>query len=256
MPVIIDGTTGITTPGETNTGNLSVAGTTTLTTVLGAASGGTGAATLTANNVLLGNGTSAVQFVAPGNSGNVLTSNGTTWTSAVGAAPTYTQLATGSIANGTTNVDIETGFTNTAYTDIVIAFSNCKATGGSGYFTSQFKIGGSYNTTSNYAISKFASGEADSNLTAQSQMLMGFQGVRNDGLGADAVFIVKNRFQRQAGSGVITCLMPRTDNSNQVGMWWGYLSVAGDIQGVRFFITSSTVNFASGTYTIYGANYA
>jgi hypothetical protein len=46
------------------------------------ANGGTGATTLTANNVLLGNGTSAVQFVAPGTSGNVLTSNGTTWTSA------------------------------------------------------------------------------------------------------------------------------------------------------------------------------
>ena len=46
------------------------------------ASGGTGAATLTANNVLLGNGTSALQAVAPSTSGNVLTSNGTTWTSA------------------------------------------------------------------------------------------------------------------------------------------------------------------------------
>lgn len=46
------------------------------------ANGGTGATTLTANNVLLGNGTSAVQFVAPGSSGNVLTSNGTTWASA------------------------------------------------------------------------------------------------------------------------------------------------------------------------------
>jgi hypothetical protein len=49
-------------------------------------SGGTGAYTLTANNVILGNGTSAVQFVAPGTNGNLLTSNGTTWTSA--AAPT------------------------------------------------------------------------------------------------------------------------------------------------------------------------
>jgi hypothetical protein len=48
--------------------------------------GGTGATSLTANNVLLGNGTSAVQTVAPGTNGNVLTSNGTTWTSA--AAPT------------------------------------------------------------------------------------------------------------------------------------------------------------------------
>ena len=44
--------------------------------------GGTGAATLTANNVLLGNGTSAPTFVAPSTTGNVLTSNGTTWTSA------------------------------------------------------------------------------------------------------------------------------------------------------------------------------
>lgn len=47
--------------------------------------GGTGASSLTANNVILGNGTSAVQFVAPGTSGNVLTSNGTTWTSSVPA---------------------------------------------------------------------------------------------------------------------------------------------------------------------------
>jgi hypothetical protein len=43
------------------------------------ANGGTGAATLTLNNVLLGNGTSALQAVAPGASGNVLTSDGTTW---------------------------------------------------------------------------------------------------------------------------------------------------------------------------------
>jgi len=46
------------------------------------AQGGTGVATLTANNVILGNGTSSPLFVAPGTSGNVLTSNGTTWTSA------------------------------------------------------------------------------------------------------------------------------------------------------------------------------
>lgn len=50
------------------------------------AQGGTGATTLTANNVLLGNGTSALQVVAPGASGNVLTSDGTTWTSSTPAA--------------------------------------------------------------------------------------------------------------------------------------------------------------------------
>jgi hypothetical protein len=52
-----------------------------LTTPLSAVNGGTGLATLTANNVVLGNGVAAVQFVAPGTSGNVLASNGTTWAS-------------------------------------------------------------------------------------------------------------------------------------------------------------------------------
>jgi hypothetical protein len=45
------------------------------------AQGGTGLSTLTANNVILGNGTSAPLFVAPGALGNVLTSTGSTWTS-------------------------------------------------------------------------------------------------------------------------------------------------------------------------------
>ena len=55
--------------------------TTDVSGILPVANGGTGASSLTANNVLLGNGTSAVQVVAPGTSGNVLTSNGTTWQS-------------------------------------------------------------------------------------------------------------------------------------------------------------------------------
>ena len=53
----------------------------TLGAALPVASGGTGLTTVTANNVLLGNGTSAFQEVAPGTSGNVLASNGTTWAS-------------------------------------------------------------------------------------------------------------------------------------------------------------------------------
>ena len=77
----------------TSTGNLTLGGTlsgvsltSAVSGTLPVANGGTGATTFTANNVLLGNGTSAVQTVAPGTSGNVLTSNGTTWTSAAPAA--------------------------------------------------------------------------------------------------------------------------------------------------------------------------
>jgi hypothetical protein len=56
------------------------------TGTLGVDQGGTGLTTLTANNVILGNGTSTPSFVAPGTAGNVLTSNGTTWASSTPAA--------------------------------------------------------------------------------------------------------------------------------------------------------------------------
>jgi hypothetical protein len=59
---------------------------------LGVARGGTAASTLTAENVIIGNGTSAVKFVAPGTSGNVLTSNGSAWASqAIAAGGNFVQ---------------------------------------------------------------------------------------------------------------------------------------------------------------------
>jgi len=66
------------------------------------ANGGTGSTTLTANNVLLGNGTSALQAVAPGTSGNVLTSNGTTWAS---TAPSGVTLGTAVTCVSQSNID-------------------------------------------------------------------------------------------------------------------------------------------------------
>jgi len=66
-----------------------------LTTPLTVAQGGIGAGTLTANNVLLGNGTSAPQVVAPSTAGNVLTSNGTTWVSSAISASGVTSAVAG-----------------------------------------------------------------------------------------------------------------------------------------------------------------
>jgi hypothetical protein len=62
-----------------------------VTGTLPVGNGGSGAATFTANNVLLGNGTSAFQVVAPGTNGNVLTSNGTTWVSSAAASSGVSQ---------------------------------------------------------------------------------------------------------------------------------------------------------------------
>ena len=75
-------------------------GNVTLTSALAVASGGTGAATHTANNVLVGAGTGAVTSVAPSTSGNVLTSNGTVWqsTAAAAGAPGNNILINGSCA--------------------------------------------------------------------------------------------------------------------------------------------------------------
>jgi hypothetical protein len=82
-----------------------------LTTPLTVAQGGIGAATLTANNVLLGNGTSAPQFVAPSTSGNVLVSNGTTWVSSLSPAGSVLQVVSATKTDGFTT-------TSTSYVDI------------------------------------------------------------------------------------------------------------------------------------------
>jgi len=86
----VTGTLGVT--GTTTATNLNATGTVGFTNALAVTSGGTGAATLTANNVLIGNGTSAVTSVAPSTAGNVLTSNGTSWASTPAATGAYTEF--------------------------------------------------------------------------------------------------------------------------------------------------------------------
>jgi hypothetical protein len=113
-----------------------------ITGTLPVANGGTGAATLTANNVILGNGTSAPTFVAPGTNGNVLTSNGTTWTSAAAAGGGVTSLngQTGAVVNTAVDaIGSYGGFVYAGSSDVAIgattAGSNLRYnSGGTGYF--------------------------------------------------------------------------------------------------------------------------
>ena len=92
-----------------------------VTGTLPVANGGTGATTLTSNNVILGNGTSAVQFVAPGTSGNLLTSNGTTWQS---TANTSGMTSLGTITpTGVNSVSLGS-LTLTSYKALFIAINN------------------------------------------------------------------------------------------------------------------------------------
>jgi hypothetical protein len=99
-----------------------------LVTDLAVADGGTGKSTLALNNVILGNGTSPVQEVAPGASGNVLTSNGTTWQSSVlpdlgiGVGQTYQNLL-GSRSSGVS-------YTNTTGKPILVFVTSGRANAG------------------------------------------------------------------------------------------------------------------------------
>ena len=111
------------------------------------ANGGTGATTFTANNVLLGNGTSALQVVAPGTNGNVLTSNGTTWQSTAPSGTGLTLLATVS-PTVAANVDFLSTFSST-YNNYLILGNDIKFAAND-TLRMRFAVAGAADSSSNY----------------------------------------------------------------------------------------------------------
>lgn len=112
----------------TTLNNLTLANVTisSVSTPVTATQGGTGLTTLTANNVMLGNGTGTVLFVAPGTTGNVLVSNGTTWTSNAAASTGFPiTLGNTSVAGSSTTTSVGNltvvNTTVTNYTETVVA---------------------------------------------------------------------------------------------------------------------------------------
>ena len=94
----------------------------TLGAALPVASGGTSLTTLTANNVILGNGTSAPSFVAPGSNGNVLTSNGSTWAST-------TPAGAGNLTGAVTSVGLATSLGSFSSSNLLGALTDETGTG-------------------------------------------------------------------------------------------------------------------------------
>jgi hypothetical protein len=90
-----------------------------------------------ANNVLLGNGTSAVQTVAPGTAGNVLTSNGTTWESsaAAGGGPVTRNYLSQATNITLTSSDAPGLIEVTGTNDLTITMPAANSLGASNYFT-------------------------------------------------------------------------------------------------------------------------
>ncbi len=114
-----------------------------LTTPLTVAQGGIGADTLTLNSVLLGNGVSAPQEIAPGASGNVLTSDGTTWAS---SAPTASGLTLGTPVATTSGSAKDYGSLPAGIKQITINFDRVSSSAGT-FFGVRIGTGGSPDNT-------------------------------------------------------------------------------------------------------------
>jgi hypothetical protein len=144
-----------------------------LSATLAVGSGGTGLTTLTANNVILGNGTSAPTFVAPSTSGNVLTSNGTTWQSAApavtlsgvtdSASPFETALGhqAGNVTTGINNtwVGYQSGLlTTSGANNTAVGFNSLDAniTGADNVAVGSNALGANSTGTSNTAVGSSA----------------------------------------------------------------------------------------------------
>lgn len=135
--------------------------------------GGTGATTFTANNVLLGNGTSAFQSVAPGTNGNVLTSNGTTWQST--ALPATVSLSANNTWTGTQTFAGTSSVLGAVLTDAaeVATVSATAATGTINYdVTTQSVIYYTSNASANWTVNfRGSSGTSLNTLMSTGQSL-------------------------------------------------------------------------------------
>jgi hypothetical protein len=242
----------------TSSGNLTLGGTLSavnltsqVTGTLPVANGGTGATSLTANNVILGNGTSAVQVVAPSTSGNVLTSNGTTWTSAAAPGGGSWIFLSSVTASSSATVDIETTF-NSTYDNYAIVARGIQLGTDSTQFYMRTKTAGSY-LTAGYSFhhTKLAMGSTSYSANASSgdsQIEVMESGSNDSDRHLDFVMYV---------------YIPSSTTLRKYFTWQGFhgrppsvvfgggqITNTTALTGVRFFASSG--NIAIGTFRLYG----
>jgi len=214
-----------------------------LTTPLTVAQGGTGAATLTSNNVLLGNGTSAPQVVAPSTSGNVLTSNGTTWTSAAGAYP----LTSGTAVASTSGTSIDFTGIPSWVKRITVMFNEVSTSGTS---IIQIQIGTSSGIqTTGYQGTGFTT---NTNLTAMSSgfLLSGVWAGTYSKSGIATLSIFDSSNGRWAYNSVTSLETASTASGVAQDTGSGIKLLSGTLDRVRITTVNGTDTFDAGSINI------
>lgn len=247
MAITLNGSTGITTPADTVTGNATVGGTLTVT----------GATTV---------GGVAVVAVAPSTSGNVLTSNGTAWTSAApsgGGLPTpsaigqipfstngSTYAATQKIVQGTAQAS--TSGTSIDFTSIpswvkrvTVMFNGVSTSGASpiiiqlgtssGPETTSYSSTGTRTSGGAISTASFTTGFSVDNFAAASYIRFGSTTI--------------SLFQASSNAWTYTSLM--SDQTVPIqGMGAGYKALAGTLDRVRITTVGGTDTFDAGSINI------
>lgn len=223
--------------------------------------GGTGLATLTANNVILGAGTSTPTFVAPGASGNLLTSNGTTWTSATpGASSAGAQILLSTLtASDSATIDFTSGIDGTykeyiidiidlvAASDGQIVNLTLSTNGGSNY------LGANYQ----YVLLQNRSGAATPNGSGStSEAYIALHAASSLGNAAGENFSSRIVINNPASAAVYKTINMASvffDTSTELCQARGCGTYTGATTAINAFrISLSSGNIASGTFKLYG----
>lgn len=239
------------------------------------ANGGTGQSSLTANAVLVGNGTSGINSVAPSTSGNILTSNGTSWVSQApsgggvtsfngntGAINGYELITSGTFGSGTTTISI--GSLPSGYKVFKVILVGTLSTALSNFQAGwRFSTNGgsSYVETNSYGargVPNLAGGGANSfayNLT-QSSMEFGYFCAESNSI---LYFVQEMDVYQSTGSSLVSVrgnfssLANSDTNSSGSSQFGGWFNSTSYVNGIRMIRTNGSKSFNNGGYIVYGA---
>jgi len=222
-----------------------------ITGTLPVANGGTGATTLTANSVLLGNGTSAPLTVSPSTSGNVLTSNGTTWQSVAPAGGgAWTKLNTYNLSSGTSSFSANSILDTTTYSRFVIIIDDVILTSPYSrdlYIKLTGDNGSSYTDSTKWTSIFERAGNATANSAAVTQITV-----------ADSPAVTSKGLFNIEITKPINSRVKGETNGGYEGVNYGHCTIRGSsywnlstLTGFQITV-DSPATFDSGTITVYG----